>query len=114
MARPTDWRKLAVGGEWFSDTFDHQGPAAYELGTRSPHGRSIRPCYVGETVNERQRMARYGYDGSHLSSQIDAELQRGATLYYRAWALPSKGAAVRRQNNLLDRWEYDWNTQRNR
>ena len=113
MARWTNWRKLADKNYWYDDEFDHEGPACYELGIGGPRYGNIQPYYVGETGNEKKRLSAYARHGSHLSDIIEDHLKRGFTLYYRAQAMPSKKAAERMQNNLLDHHEYDWNIQLN-
>ena len=60
-------RLLAYKNEWFDASLDHNVPACYEIGTGGPRGGNIEWHYVGETVNERQRMTQYASDGSHLS-----------------------------------------------
>ena len=54
-------------------------------------------------------MSQYGCDGSHLSKMINYHLKQGWHIYYHACACPSKEAAKKMQDNLLGRWEYDWN-----
>jgi hypothetical protein len=105
----TKWRLLAEPKEWFDASLDHQGPACYEIGTGGPRGGNIQIHYVGETVNEKKRMSSYGSDGSHLSKIIASHIRRGWRIYYRAIACNSKDAAKRMQDNLLGRFEYDWN-----
>jgi len=102
-------RLLAHGNEWFGGNLDHDGPACYEIGTGGPRGGNLQWHYVGETVNEKKRMARYGADGSHLSKIIARRLKEGWHLYYRAQACESKEAAKRMQDNLLRDNKYDWN-----
>jgi hypothetical protein len=109
----TNWKKLADREYWYDDEFDYNGPACYELGIGGPNYGNIRPVYVGETKDEKQRLIRYAQHGSHLSSIIDDCLRKGWTLYYRAVALASKEAAKTMQNNLLMRFRYDWNYQLN-
>lgn len=110
----TKWRLLADKRKWYSDEFDHSGPACYELGTGGPRGGRIQPHYVGETGNEDKRISQYASHGSHLSKIISWHLNKGWCLYYRAWALPSKHAAIKMQNRLLAKYKYDWNQQLNR
>lgn len=110
----TKWRLLADKGRWYDDEFDYTGAACYELGTGGPRGGDIQPHYVGETGNEKKRMSQYASHGSHLSRVIDDHLKRGWSLYYRAWALPSKKAAIKMQDAFLAKYKYDWNEQRNR
>ena len=102
-------RLLAYGKEWFDLSLDNEGPACYELGTGGPRAGNMAWHYVGETSNERARMACYGRDGSHLSEIIRRHLKEGWHLHYRACACRSKKAARRMQDNLLARHEYDWN-----
>lgn len=109
MARWTNFRKIADRRHWFDDELDWDGPACYELGIGGPRGGGIRIVYVGETSNEKRRVAAYACHGSHLSKIVASHLRDGWCLYYRACALKSKRAAVIMQNNLLARWKYDWN-----
>ena len=97
-------RLLASKKEWYKDNFDHEGPACYEIGTGGPRGNAWH--YVGETVNEKKRMSRYGADGSHLSKKINYPWRFGGngTSTTNACACPSKGAAKQMQDNLLGRW----------
>jgi len=110
----TDWRLLATRNEWLSDFLDYNGPSCYELATGGARGGRIQTHYVGETKHEKDRMARYGYDGSHLSEIIHWNLKRGWNLYFHGWTLPSKEAAIAMQNRLLCRHRYDWNYLLNR
>jgi len=109
----TSWRPIAKGREWYSEDLDHEGPACYELGITGSRGGDRKTVYVGETANERKRIASYAAHGSHLSKIIDWHLKEGWTLVYRAQAMPTKAAAVTMQNNLLGRFRYDWNIQLN-
>jgi hypothetical protein len=102
-------RLLAYKNEWYDASLDHRGPACYEIGTGGPRGGGIEWHYVGETANEKNRMSRYGRDGSHLAKEISYHLRQGWHVYYHAWACSSKKAAKRMQDNLLRRWKYDWN-----
>jgi len=110
----TSWRLLAYRGECFTDGLDYDGPSCYELGTGGIRGGRIAPHYVGETVNEMQRMSCYGRDGSHLCEIIAWHLRQGWCLYFRGTALSTKAAAVAMQNHLLERYCYDWNDLLNR
>lgn len=112
MPRWSHWRLLANKERWFGVDLDYDGPACYELGVGRRVDR-VKIKYVGETGNERQRMAQYGYDGSHLRDVINRRLDSGENLYYRSQRFSSREAAVLRQNNLLDAYDYDWNIQRN-
>jgi hypothetical protein len=102
-------RLLAYKNDWYDAILDHDGPACYEIGTGGPRGGNIEWHYVGETVNEKARMSRYGRDGSHLSKMINYHLKQGWHIYYRASTCASKEAAKQMQDNLLRRCEYDWN-----
>lgn len=110
----TDWRLLARGKEWFDDRFDYDGPCCYELGTGGSRGGNIQPHYIGETSNERARMAQYACHGSHLSKIIDWHLRKGWCLYYRGYLVGSKKKAVAMQNRMLRKFRYDWNDKLNR
>ena len=105
---------LAYKNKWFDASLDYEGPACYEIGTGGPRGGNIEWHYVRQTVNEKQRMTRYGSDGSHLSEMINWHLKQGWYIWYHACAWPSKKAAKKMQDNLLARWEYDWNHVGNR
>jgi hypothetical protein len=113
MSRWTHWRRIADRREWFGESLDWDGPACYELGIGGPRRGDFRIVYVGETVNEQRRVIAYASHGSHLSDIIAWHLARGWHLFYRAQLKRSKRAAVRLQNNLLARFAYDWNKQRN-
>ncbi len=107
--RWTSFRPLATLHDWSSDSLDHDGPAVYELAIAGPRGGGLRTVYLGETGNERRRLAAYGRDGSHLGEIIAWHMRQGWHLHYRAVALPSKEAARTLQNRLLARFDYDWN-----
>lgn len=92
--RWTGFRLLASHDAWFSNSLDHDGPAVYELAIGGPAGGDMRIVYVGETANERARLASYGRDGSPLSEIIWWHLKQGWHLYYRAVAMPSKALAA--------------------
>jgi len=109
MAGWTDWRLIANAEEWFDDELDWDGPACYELAIAGPRGGDLRIVYVGETTNERKRVATYARSGSHLADIIAEHLDDGWSLYYRAQATPTKAAAKRMQDSLLSHHEYDWN-----
>jgi len=69
---------------------------------RTRHSGGVRHIvYVGETANEKNRVAAARIIASHLRD--------GWWLYYRAQAMPSKAAAKRMQDSLLGRYDYDWN-----
>lgn len=84
-------------------------PACYELGLGGPRYGNIQPVYIGETANERRRLTLYAQHGSHLARIIDDHLKKGFTLYYRAVALRTKEDAKDMQDNLLAKYDYDWN-----
>lgn len=102
-------RLLATKEEWFDHSFDYAGPACYELGTGGPRGGRMQWHYVGETCNERARVSCYARSGSHLSEIIDWHLRQEWCLYYRAFAVESKAEAKRMQDELLRKFQYDWN-----
>ena len=113
MARWTNWRKIANRDAWYGDELDWDGPACYELSIAGPRGGNRCIVYVGETKCERSRVVAYASYGSHLSEIIHTHLHGGWHLYYRARAAATKEEAVRLQDNLLDRWDYDWNLKLN-
>ncbi|SRR5258708_32775170 len=110
----TAWRKLADRKHWYSGELDHDGACCYELGTGGPRGAKIQIHYVGETGCEKERMSQYGRDGSHLSKIINSHLKEGWCIFYRAFLLPSKAAAVKMQERMLKNFKYDWNDKLNR
>jgi hypothetical protein len=110
----TEWRILADKDRWYDEDLDYSGAACYELGTAGPRGGNPRPHYVGETGNAKKRMPQYASHGSHLSKTINRHLNDGWCLYYQAWALPTKEAAMAMQNPLLARYKYDWTNLLNR
>jgi excinuclease UvrABC nuclease subunit len=110
----TDWLEVADVSEYNSDNIpEWEGPACYELGVGKPRGRSIEIMYVGETNCLRKRIASYARDGSHLEYYIDDELNSGKILHYRFQRKASKEDATILQNNLLEKYDYPWNYQRN-
>lgn len=113
MSAWTRWLRIATRDEWFDDALDWDGPACYELGLGGPRSGVKHIVYVGETINERRRVATYARSGSHLATIIRSHLKDGWVLYYRAQSKRSKAAARRMQNSLLSRYEYDWNLQLN-
>lgn len=114
MPKWTSWRKIADKDCWYSDFFDWSGPACYELSIAGSRGGNRQIVYVGETINEKKRISAYASNGSHISHYIDYYLKNGQHLYYRAQSKVSKQAAVATQNNLLARFDYSWNTKRNK
>ena len=113
MARWTDWRKIADRSTWYPELLDWDGPACYELAIGGSRGGNRQTVYVGETSNERRRIIAYASHGSHLSEIIHYHLVRGWHLFYRARTASTKQEAVRMQDNLLLRWDYDWNLKLN-
>lgn len=105
--------KLADKKYAYLDQLYWDGPACYELELYYPKTRRRKIVYVGETQNEAARMKAYAVHGSHLAKTINSHLSQGWVLRYRARAAKSKNAAVRTQNNLLARNDYDWNISRN-
>jgi hypothetical protein len=104
----TRWRRIANSREWFDDELDWDGPACYELGIGGAR-RVKHITYVGETANEKKRVAAYARSGSHLAKIVASHLRDGWWLYYRAQAMRSKTAAKRMQDSLLREYDYDWN-----
>jgi hypothetical protein len=109
----TNWRLIADKASYYYDSLDHVGPACYELSIAGPRGGNRRIVYVGETLNEKSRIATYARNGSHIGDIINKHLKDGWTLWYRGWACESKAAAVAMQNRLLKKNKYDWNIQGN-
>lgn len=109
MARWTSWRKIADRRHWYPEELDWDGPACYELAIGGLRGGRKEIVYVGETSNEKRRVAAYAQHGSHLSQVIRRHLRDGWHLFYRGCATRSKRSAVEMQDNLLDRWDYPWN-----
>lgn len=105
----TRWRLLAQGTKWYDEDFDYDGAACYELSIAGPRGGDRRTVYCGHTANERNRMSRYGRDGSHLAKIIRTHLRAGWSLYYRGWCCDSKGAADAMERRRLKRLKYGWN-----
>jgi hypothetical protein len=113
MSGWTNWRKLADQKAWYDEHLDWDGPSCYELAIGGPRGGELKCVYVGETANEKARMTAYGMHGSHLSEIIGWHLRQGWCLHYRGRTAKSKKAAVKIQNALLDKCDYDWNLMRN-
>ena len=110
MGKWTQPRLIAQGRQFLDEGLNYDGPCCYELGTGGPRGGRIQWHYVGETLNERQRITGYARHGSHLSPIIDWHLRQGWSLYYRARACASKEQARQMQDNLLRKFSYDWNS----
>ena len=109
MSRWTNWRLIADQSHWYDDFLDWDGPACYELALGVPGRIEPIPMYVGETCNERQRLARHASNKSHLAELIESHLREGWLLFYRARVAPSKERAKLMQDNLLRTFEYEWN-----
>lgn len=109
MSRWTNPRKIADRDFWYSEEFDYDGPACYELIIAGRRQGNAQIVYVGETGNEENRISGYARHGSHLSEIIDWHLANGWCLYYRSQALPSKEIAIDMQNRLLKNHVYPWN-----
>ncbi|CAH9143725.1 unnamed protein product [Cuscuta epithymum] len=94
---------------------------------------NVVPVYVGQADNVRTRLQQYGRDGSHLengcakadlSSDKDAvclkgpsfftsSFSRGFTIAYRWAPMKSKKDAERAETQLLDTFDYAWNSDSN-
>jgi len=110
----TEWVKVAIEDEYFPDNRPQwDGAACYELGIKTARGRNIAIMYVGETANLKDRISKYAQNGSHLADLIHDELCLGKSLHYRFQRKDSKDDAIIMQNNLLARYDYPWNYQRN-
>ncbi|MBN1194475.1 MAG: hypothetical protein JXA08_03890 [Methanomicrobiaceae archaeon] len=110
----TRWLKVAEGRDYFNKNIPQwEGPACYELGTQKPRGSTVDIKYVGETTNLKIRISSYARNGSHLEYYIDDALRMGKSLFYRYQRKDSKEDAMRMQNNLLLKYDYPWNYQRN-
>jgi hypothetical protein len=113
MPQWTAWRKIADRQGWYGDLLDWNGPACYELAIAGSREGALRIVYVGETSNEKRRVIAYAARGAHLSEIINWHIRDGWCLFYRAQAMTSKEGVAQMQNNLLARWQYDWNIQLN-
>ncbi len=113
MSGWTEWKRLATKSAWFDDDFDdYNGPACYELALAGPSLGDLEIMYVGETKHEKTRIKEYAQHGSHLSHEIDRDLRKGWTLWYRAQAKPTKKQAKAMQDRLLAEYAYPWNVLR--
>jgi len=106
----TDWRFLANGDSWSSETFDWKGASVYELAIGGPRGGNLQTMYVGETKEESVRLATYGSGRSHIEDYLSDALAEGWTIFYRAMGMPSKEQAKATQDSLLSKFDYPWNT----
>ncbi len=113
MGRWTNWRLIADKKYWYDDELDWDGPVCYELAIAGPRGGDLRIVYVGESSNEKYRIASYARSGSHLSEIIDWHLKEGWYLYYRGYTCNLKREAMEMQNKILADYKYDWNIQLN-
>nr|KYP41762.1 hypothetical protein KK1_036870 [Cajanus cajan] len=116
------------------------GPGVYELGIAVsgtglgreiyklvPHSHRIVVVYLGQADNVRSRLQRYGRTGAHLdnnASSDDSSLQKGRPLFqevfsqgfsivYRWASMQSKEDALRTEAQLLNTFDYAWNTSNN-
>lgn len=115
MGRWTSWQKLAVGKEsWSWDDLEGR-LACYELGLGGPRRcSSPRVVYVGETGNLRQRLSVHvSHAADNLRHALDWHLRQGWGIYFRVCFVRSRSAGKRMQNSLLEKYDYDWNIQRN-
>lgn len=106
----TSWRLVAQGKSWFDESFDHDGPACYELAIAGPRGGEHTIVYVGETSSESRRIRQYASGNSHIEAEIAWHLREGWCLYYRGWLHPAKAKAKAMQDQLLLGYKYPWNT----
>lgn len=115
MSRWTRWRLLTTRHlqRWNDSTFDHHGPACYELGVGT-RVTAVEIVYIGETSDEARRMKEYASGRAHLWMKISAHLWGSTKLYYRSQAKATKAEAKAMQDRLLARWggEYRLNTRR--
>ncbi|VFQ87810.1 unnamed protein product [Cuscuta campestris] len=92
----------------------------------------VVPVYVGQTDNVRTRLQQYGRDGSHLENGCSkgdlswdknalcskgplfftCAFSRGLTVVYRWAPMKSKKDAEKAEAQLLDKFDYAWNTDR--
>lgn len=105
----TKFRLLADKKHWYDEILDWDGPACYELAIAGPRGGNLRIVYIGETSNEKKRMASYARSGSHLAREIDWHLKEGWCLRYRGYGCNSKKEAVEMEKRMLKKFKYDWN-----
>ena len=105
----TVFRLLADKKHWYDEILDWDGPACYELAIAGPRGGNLRIVYIGETSNEKKRMASYARSGSHLANEIDWHLKEGWYLWYRACGCNSKKEAIAMEESMLKKFKYDWN-----
>ncbi len=113
MSTWSEWILLADYENEFSDHIDDHGPACYELGLAEEGEDDVDPVYIGETKNLFNRASSYAIDGSHLYEIIDGHLKDGFELYIRFQLFKTKEYAKEYQDRMLDKWDYDWNIQRN-
>ncbi|VFQ68105.1 unnamed protein product [Cuscuta campestris] len=93
----------------------------------------VFPVYVGQADNVRTRLQQYGRDGSHLEngcskgdlswdknapcskgpSFFTCAFSRGLTVVYRWAPMKSKKDAEKAEAQLLDKFDYAWNTDSN-
>ncbi|KAM1155637.1 hypothetical protein ACFX13_027099 [Malus domestica] len=116
-----------------------ESPGVYELGisvSRTSLGREIGklnpdyivPVYLGQADNVRTRLQQYGRSGSHLGNgsvtghptdRVRKEkgpglfveiLSRGYPIVYRWAPMENKSNALKTETQLLDTFDYAWNT----
>jgi hypothetical protein len=111
----SNWIKIADYEHEYSHHVDDDGPACYELGLVEDGGSlfDVEPVYIGETCNLNQRISAYAVHGSHLCEIIEYHLKHGYVLFVRVQLFDEKSDAKMYQDKKLDKWDYDWNIQRN-
>ncbi|KAM5547427.1 protein EFFECTOR OF TRANSCRIPTION 2-like [Rosa sericea] len=139
LVGPCDWEDYSVGKEGAERYRVHnlprnESPGVYELGVavlRSGSGRGIKadkivPVYLGQADSVRTRLRQYGRTGAHLgkccSVGIPSErirkgpglfeemLARGYPIVYRWAPMGTKSEALKTESQLLNTFDYAWNT----
>ncbi|PRQ46811.1 putative transcription factor HRT family [Rosa chinensis] len=139
LVGPCDWEDFSVGKEGAERYRVHnlprnESPGVYELGVavlRSGLGRGIEadkivPVYLGQADSVRTRLQQYGRTGAHLgkccSVGIPSErirkgpglfeqiLARGYPIVYRWAPMGTKSEALKTESQLLNTFDYAWNT----
>ncbi|KAK9947927.1 hypothetical protein M0R45_003522 [Rubus argutus] len=136
LVGPSDWEDYSLGKEGAERYRLHnlpksESPGLYELGIavlRGGLGRQIEPdqivpVYLGQADSVRTRLQQYGRTGAHLGSIghpsdrsrkgpgfFEEVLARGYPVVYRWAPMGTKSEALKTESQLLNTFDYAWNT----
>ncbi|XP_050376351.1 protein EFFECTOR OF TRANSCRIPTION 2-like [Argentina anserina] len=136
LVGPCDWEDYAAGKEGAERYRVHnmpkdESPGLYELGVAVWRGRGtgsdkVVPVYLGQADSVRTRLQQYGRTGAHLGKccavgntserlrkgpgLFEEMLARGYPIVYRWAPMETKSKALETESQLLNTFDYAWNT----